>query len=49
MGSFRQILPNYSYLEYEQWEGRWEIIRGIAISMSPMPSPKTSASISSAF
>jgi len=52
VGSFRQILPNYSYLEYEQWEGRWEVIRGIAISMSPMPGPKhqrVSAALSELF
>ncbi len=40
MGTIRQILPNYSVEDYERWEGRWEIINGIAIAMSPMPNPK---------
>jgi Uma2 family endonuclease len=38
--SVRQILPNYTVEDYERWEGRWEIINGIAISMPPMPNPK---------
>ncbi|MCB0648875.1 MAG: Uma2 family endonuclease [Saprospiraceae bacterium] len=40
MASIRQILPNYTVEDYESWEGRWEIINGIAIAMSPMPSPR---------
>jgi len=35
-----QILPNYTYADYLLWEGRWEIIQGIAYAMSPMPSPR---------
>lgn len=39
MGTIRQILPNYTVTDYEAWEGRWELINGLAISMSPMASP----------
>lgn len=40
MGSKARILPNYTYDDYRQWKGRWEIIDGIPFAMSPMPSPK---------
>jgi len=40
MGLKAKILPNYTYEEYCQWEGRWEIIDGIPYAMSPMPSPR---------
>ncbi len=30
-------LPHYTYKEYEQWEGRWELIEGIPYAMSPQP------------
>ena len=40
MGTIRQFLPHYTYNDYLQWQGQWEVIRGIAISMSPMPSPR---------
>jgi Uma2 family endonuclease len=33
-------LPHYSYEDYLKWDGRWEIINGIAYAMSPAPSPK---------
>lgn len=33
-----RYLPRYTYREYEQWEGRWELIRGIPHAMSPQPS-----------
>jgi Uma2 family endonuclease len=33
-----EYLPRYSYRDYEQWEGRWELIEGIPYSMSPAPS-----------
>ena len=35
-----KILPNYTYEDYCQWEGRWEVIEGIPYAMTPMPSPK---------
>lgn len=31
-------LPHYSYDDYLHWEGRWELIDGIAHAMSPAPS-----------
>lgn len=31
-------LPNYSYKDYKQWEGDWELIEGIPYSMAPAPS-----------
>ncbi len=31
-------LPHYTYDDYVQWEGRWELIYGIAHAMSPAPS-----------
>lgn len=33
-----KILPHYTYKDYCQWEGRWEIIEGIPYAMSPAPS-----------
>jgi Uma2 family endonuclease len=33
-------LPHYTYSDYNQWEGRWEIIRGIPYAMAPSPSRK---------
>lgn len=31
-------LPHYTYDDYVQWEGKWEIIHGIAYAMAPAPS-----------
>ncbi|MFC2155473.1 Uma2 family endonuclease [Acidobacteriota bacterium] len=33
-------LPHYTYDDYAQWEGRWEIIKGIPYAMVPMPKKK---------
>jgi len=30
-------LPNYTYDDYVQWEGRWEVIDGIPYAMGPTP------------
>ncbi len=30
-------LPNYTYDDYVQWEGRWELIHGIPYAMVPAP------------
>jgi len=30
----------YTYDDYIKWEDRWELIDGIAYSMSPAPYPK---------
>ncbi len=35
-----KILPNYTYEDYCLWEGRWEVIDGIAYAMSPAPVPR---------
>lgn len=35
-----KILPNYSYTDFEIWEGRWELIDGIPYAMSPAPTPR---------
>jgi Uma2 family endonuclease len=37
MGSAIKILPHYTYADYCQWEGRWELIEGIPHSMIPVP------------
>lgn len=29
--------PKYSYKDYIQWEGKWELIEGIPYAMSPAP------------
>lgn len=33
-------LPKYSVEDWAQWEGKWELIEGIAYAMSPMPTKK---------
>lgn len=30
-------VPRYTYADYAQWEGRWELIEGIPYAMSPLP------------
>ncbi len=35
-----KYIPHYTYEDYCHWEGRWELIDGIAIAMSPAPIPK---------
>ena len=34
-----RMLPYYTYTDYLQWEGKWEIIGGIPYAMSPAPRP----------
>ena len=34
-----KLLPYYTYEEYCNWEGRWELIEGIPYAMSPAPTP----------
>jgi len=31
--------PHYTYDEYCQWEGKWELIEGMPFAMSPAPIP----------
>lgn len=40
MSSAIKILPHYTYEDYCQWEGRWELIEGIPYAMSPAPAPR---------
>ena len=40
MSSAIKILPHYTYEDYCQWEGRWELIEGIPYAMSPAPVPR---------
>ncbi|MDB5249569.1 MAG: hypothetical protein JWQ40_3963 [Segetibacter sp.] len=35
-----KILPHYTYDDWLNWEGQWELIDGIPYAMSPMPVPK---------
>jgi Uma2 family endonuclease len=35
-----RILPHYTYDDYVQWQGKWELIDGIPFAMSPSPKPK---------
>ena len=32
--------PYYTYDEYCQWEGKWELIEGMPYAMSPAPVPQ---------
>ena len=40
MGYEAKIAPNYTYEDYVQWDGHWELIDGLAIAMSPMAIPE---------
>jgi hypothetical protein len=42
MSSAVKILPYYTYEDYVQWEGKWELIDGIPYAMSPAHTPKAS-------
>ena len=35
-----KLLPYYTYEDYCNWEGRWELIEGIPFAMSPAPAPR---------
>jgi len=38
MGALKEEdLPHYTYKDYKKWEGKWEIIEGVAYAMSPSP------------
>ena len=38
MGALRiEDLPHYTYDDYKIWEGRWELIDGVAFAMAPSP------------
>ena len=38
--NLEKYYPNYTYDDYKNWEGRWELIEGIPYAMSPMATPK---------
>lgn len=41
MGALKkEDLPHYTYDDYVQWEGKWELINGIAYAMAPAPMRK---------
>lgn len=40
MGFTHKILPHYTYDDWLHWEGKWELIDGIPIAMSPAPVPQ---------
>ncbi|MBK8506177.1 MAG: Uma2 family endonuclease [Saprospiraceae bacterium] len=40
MSLARRVLPNYTYEDYCQWQGEWELIDGIPHAMTPAPSPR---------
>jgi Uma2 family endonuclease len=40
MGLANKILPHYTYDDYVHWQGRWELIEGHPIAMSPLPVPE---------
>jgi len=37
MPPFAQAIEYYTYDDYKQWEGEWELIEGIAYAMAPSP------------
>lgn len=37
MGAIEKIIPYYTYEDYLQWEGKWEIIDGLPFAMAPSP------------
>ena len=39
MGIADKIIPYYTYDEWLRWEGKWELIEGHPIAMSPTPMP----------
>lgn len=52
MSNAVKILPHYTYEDWVNWEGQWELIDGIPHAMSPMPVPKhqrIAANVSSEF
>ena len=40
MSIANKIIPHYTYDDWVHWEGRWELIEGHPIAMSPSPTPK---------
>ena len=40
MSSAIKILPHYTYEDWVQWKGKWELQEGFPIAMSPAPLPR---------
>ena len=40
MSLAEKYLPYYTYEDYKQWEGNWELINGIPYAMAPSPLKK---------
>lgn len=40
MGLANKILPHYTYEDWVHWKGRWELLEGHPIAMSPTAIPK---------
>lgn len=40
MGTVQKILPHYTIEDWAHWEGKWELIEGHPIAMSPTPIPE---------
>lgn len=36
---FPEDNQTYTYQDYEKWEGRWELIKGVPYNMTPAPTP----------
>ena len=39
----KEYLPNYTYDDYKNWEGNWELIYGVPYAMAPAPMIKHQA------
>src|SRR4051812_37447620 len=39
MSNLAKYRPHYTYEDYCQWEGRWELIEGMPYAMAPAPVP----------
>lgn len=37
MSTAERYVPRYSLADYQRWEGRWELIDGVAIAITPSP------------
>jgi len=37
MASVPKYSPHYTLVDYQQWQGEWELWRGVAVAMSPSP------------
>jgi Uma2 family endonuclease len=40
MSLVERYRPHYTYDDYCQWEGRWELLEGMPYAMSPLPVPE---------